>query len=123
MSVQTTQYVLWGLKFPYEDKEFLKIFNIKDWNEYEKVYDQVIEPYIDSAYNGIISYGGLSIIEDGMNGEYRIIGYVLNKSDHDTNDLSDNTQQYKTPSEVENIFKDQLNYNCKVELIAITHYR
>ena len=123
MSVQSNHYVLWGIKFKYKDPEFLKLFNLKDWDEFAQKYDQLIKPYLDTAFSGIVSFGGLSILDDGMNGEYIIIGYILNKSDHSRDDLSDYTQPFKSQEEVETVFLDQFNMEVDIELIAITHYR
>ncbi|EOC0210454.1 hypothetical protein ACMZJR_002845 [Cronobacter turicensis] len=67
MSVQVNTYVLCGVKLP-----FIKC---EDDDAFEK-----IEPYLDSAFEGIHHHNGLCVIDDGMNGNYAFIGRVLAKT-------------------------------------------
>lgn len=65
MSVQINQYLMFGVKLPFEKSEF----------SYEKY-----EPYLDSPFEGIRHHNGLCVVDDGMNGKYMFIGRVLAKS-------------------------------------------
>lgn len=52
--------------------------------EYGTLDNDVIEEYIDNAYsNKVTIHKGLTVINDGMNGDYLFIGKVLAKSDED----------------------------------------
>lgn len=66
MSVQSNTYLLVGVKLAYD------AFTSEQRNN--------MEPYEDSAFEGIHHHNGLCAIVDGMNGEYVFIGRVLAKS-------------------------------------------
>ena len=123
MSVRNNHYVLIGVRYDYHSSDFLKLFNFKNESDFDDNFEAVVEPFLDSPSSGISSFGGLSILDDGMNGDYSIVGYILNKSDEYEGDLNDYTQPYKTIKEVKGLFWDQFNTDVNPELIAITHYR
>ena len=64
MSTQINTYVIFGVELPYKPFEGRDDF----------------EPYTDSPFKGIEHHKGLCVLEDGMNGEYIIIGRVLAKT-------------------------------------------
>lgn len=65
MSVGTNQYLIMGVKLPYD----------KD------VPYEIFEDYIDNGYKpDIIHKNGLACIYDGMNGEYVMLGRIVAKS-------------------------------------------
>lgn len=82
MSVQTNQYVMVGVQLPFRTKFAQKPEDIseEDWNQEDAEYE-LLDPYMDSAFKGIHHYNGLCVISDGMNGEYTMIGRVLEKSE------------------------------------------
>ena len=63
MSVQVNDYLIHGIKLPYESGA-----------------EDKYEDYKDSAFEGIKEKNGLCVICDGMNGKYIFIGHVLAKS-------------------------------------------
>lgn len=67
MSVQINSYLIVGIELNYDDFRGEEWFNI-------------FEPYMDSAFAGIHHYKGLCVISDGMNGEYIVVGRVLEKT-------------------------------------------
>jgi len=67
MSVQINQYLVYGTKLDYEK------YGGEEW--YDKFY-----PYYDNAFKGIHHHDGICVIDDGMNGEYIVVGRVLYKT-------------------------------------------
>jgi hypothetical protein len=65
MSVQVNTYVVLGVALPYT-----------------KDPDDRFDPYRDSSRDGIWHYNGLCVLQDGMNGEYTVIGRVLAKTEN-----------------------------------------
>ena len=69
MSVNQTLYILYGAMLPYPD-------DAQDEDEY---YEK-IEDYEDSYHDkGIGNKNGVTIILDGMNGDFCAIGHVIDK--------------------------------------------
>jgi hypothetical protein len=66
MSTQWNQYLIYGVKISYGTTD----------EPYEKYED-----FFDSAFEGIKQHRGLCVLYDGMNGDYILIGHVLEKSD------------------------------------------
>jgi hypothetical protein len=65
MSVSTNQYLLLGVKLPYQGEDFSKL----------------TEEYEDNGYKDEIKHkNGLVVITDGMSGEYCFVGRLLEKS-------------------------------------------
>lgn len=74
MSVRTNQYIMYGIKLP-----FKKIFD-------EEVWSERTELYRDNGYKPEIKhYKGLSIVSDGMNGQWEFLGRIIAKSEIDQN--------------------------------------
>ena len=70
MSVQRNQYIIIGCEYDYDE------FN-ENYNDDEKY----VEPYDDNAFDEkIIEHNGLSMIYDGMNGQYVYIGKIIEKT-------------------------------------------
>lgn len=71
MGVDATHYVMIGIRLPY--KHFPEEFSESE--QYEAMHD--------NAYNDDFSEG-VSIVTDGMNGKYAVVGRVIEKgvSDH-----------------------------------------
>ena len=71
MSVRTNQYILVGVRIPYE----------KGGDQYEK-----FEPFIDTGYDAEPKHhDGLAVVFDGMSGGYILIGYINYRSGLDEN--------------------------------------
>jgi hypothetical protein len=66
MSVTFNQYLLIGVKLD---------IDIIDYDKYED--------YVDIGYKEVKSKDGLTLIYDGMSGEYAFVGQVLKRSDTD----------------------------------------
>lgn len=67
MSVQCNTYVMIGALFPYE--------------AFKGKYEE-LEPYLDSAFDGIHHHNGICVLFDGMNGKYVAVGKVLAKTEN-----------------------------------------
>ena len=82
MSVQINQYIMLGVRFDWDEfyGQCVKQFQVVE----DDVYDSV-EKYRDSAYDGIVEHNGLSVIDDGMNCDYVIVGKVIEKTLEDDN--------------------------------------
>lgn len=73
MSTQANHYIIIGKKFTYE--EFNELF------KEEATKDAFLDSYCDSAFNQLVKNDhGLTLLYDGMNGEYAILGIVLAKT-------------------------------------------
>jgi hypothetical protein len=66
MGVKATHYVTYGLKLPF------KFFSEEQREELYDLYD-------DNAYKEKITHEDISVISDGMGGEYLFIGKILAK--------------------------------------------
>lgn len=76
MSIQTNQYLIYGISVPKKwPSEWLKKNPGKDWGD-------TFEPFMDdSAYKKTVKHKeGIFCLYDGMSGGYIIIGKVLQKS-------------------------------------------
>jgi hypothetical protein len=124
MSINANHYVILGNIWRYD--EFYDLVERKH-GDVDTWRDEVEELYLDSSRGGIHHHNGVCILSDGMDGEYVIAGYVLNKSG-ECNDLSDHTAQWPgSPVSMwddigDNIHK-ALGFAKDVEIIAVTHYR
>lgn len=78
MSTQINQYLIYGVSLPYS---FQKLWEEKTGKE----FDDTFEGYMtDNPFKQEIGQkNGITILVDGMNGEYLVAGYVYKKSaDH-----------------------------------------
>jgi len=123
MSVQLNHYVIIGHKFEYDEfyDTLMEKFNLNDGDE---VFNEIEEPYHDSAFKGIQHHNDLCIISDGMNGNYVYVGYVLQKSD-DNGSLTDYINpKIRSAKYVSNKINEMLRLeNIKCEKLAFSHYR
>lgn len=69
MGVRTTNYIVVGVKFNYEDFEEDFLENVYSNDLDDNAYDEAIRSNDD----------GISIIADGMSGKYVVIGKILSK--------------------------------------------
>lgn len=121
MSVQVNTYVGVGVLLDY--CTYMK--NSED----EDAYYEKLEPYMDSAFEGIKSKDGLSVLFDGMNGKYIFVGHLFAKTD--------NYEHFEEPikiKELTDLEKDLLASNIsklldqKIDSVSlkpyvISHYR
>lgn len=70
MSVNISQYILYGIKIPYD----LSIFK-RELDEDMHDLDELLE-----ESNGVFKNNRIEFITDGMNGEYIYFGWVWSKS-------------------------------------------
>ena len=120
MSVNANHYVVLGNKWDYD--EFYTLVERKH-GDVETWRDTVEELHRESLRDGIINHNGVTIISDGMSGEYVVAGFVIAKSG-DNFDLGDYSA---TPPNLwddigDNIHK-ALGFAKDIEIIAFTHYR
>ena len=129
MSVNANHYVMLGNKWRYD--EFYDLVMKKNgWFEpmtrddlLSNWRNEVEEDYLDSPYRGITNHNGVTIISDGMDGEYVCIGYVIAKSG-EYNDLNDYTAQWhSTWDDIGDNIVRACGFAKDIEIIAITHYR
>lgn len=67
MSVQTCQYLIWGIRIPYKEN-----------NQLSETHREFMD---DSAFkDGVKHKDGIFCLFDGMNGDFIIIGRVLAKA-------------------------------------------
>lgn len=113
MSIQSNTYVLVGVKLDYDHFT-------------EEQFDE-LDDYRDSAYDGACHHNGLSLIEDGMNGEYCFIGRVLAKSidaDGEGLPITECTVPAGLRAEVSDLLVEHFELSePDVRLWAFTHYR
>src|SRR5690349_15582244 len=85
MSVQRNQYLMWGVKKPYEFAKEWEAANKKDDPDFDGFYNHFEKFIDDSAFDSkITEVDGIFCLFDGMNGKYIVIGKVLAKSsDHE----------------------------------------
>jgi len=70
MGTDRTDYVMLAVKFPYETVAYD-----------EDKYDKYLDLYEDNGYRSEIKeHDGLTMVSDGMSGEYAFVGKVLAKA-------------------------------------------
>ncbi|MGL5726585.1 MAG: hypothetical protein ACRCYD_01865 [Plesiomonas sp.] len=121
MSVQINHYGLIGAKLGWNEyHDLMKDQFGLDELKYECRLDEFETPFQDSAFDGIYGYDGLTVIADGMNGEYVYIGAVYMKID-------DNGREHKADkleeSEVWEKIMKHFQIDCKVDDFTFTHCR
>lgn len=124
MSVQTNQYLIYGIC---KSGEW-----IKEWeNETGKNFYDTFESFMDdSAFDKKINHkDGIFCLFDAMNGKYIIIGRVLDKGSDDYPFIADGTpMSFTDPSEMEKEFISnsiERNFGIKGEMKhwIVTNYR
>jgi hypothetical protein len=132
MSVKLNTYICIGCMFDY--KEWKK--ELEDKMESEVQYKRefmafdIMEPYFDSAYEGIHHKDDLCILSDGMNGEFVFVGRVFHKTEcyQHFGEPVDATKIWKEnkhlrkeiPQQIEETFKVKAP---KAKLYIIPYYR
>ncbi len=85
MSVQTNQYLMYGISLPFE---FSKEWESK--NEGKDFYETFEGFMNDSSFNKKINHkDGIFCLFDGMNGKFLIIGRVIEKGSDDEPFIAD----------------------------------
>jgi hypothetical protein len=77
MSVQINQYLILGTKLAFRKDNRLEGSELDIDQE---AFADMVMKYQDSAYKGIEHHNGLCILDDGMNGQFTLVGRVLKKS-------------------------------------------
>ena len=125
MSVNQNIYVIWGVRLNYDD--FYTLLKNKYNLTTDEVYDQIIEEYRDSAFEGIKHKNKLCVIMDGMCGKYVIIGYVIAKSDENQQGLEEVIAIQALPSKLKKQIKTNLREIFDIEenpqWLIVNHYR
>ena len=124
MSVQINQYLIFGVNKPYSFKAEWEKENGKDF------YDTFESFMSDNAFDKKIHHkDGIFCLFDGMNGEYIIIGRVLEKGSDEEPFVADGEPiSFTEPTELEKeLISNSIerNFGIKEELKhwLITHYR
>jgi len=79
MGVDRTDYVIVGVNVPYDDF-YAGVSHPNDGDGMDH-YEKYCEPYVDDSHKSEIhERDGLTMIFDGMNGKYVIVGRVLAKA-------------------------------------------
>lgn len=124
MSVQVNHYVVHGIMLPYKEvKETMSSFGGIECED--DMYD-LLEPFEDSAYEGIKHHEGLCVIVDGMNGKYFFVGRVLAKTDmHEGFDEPIEIPSLDKGGDVvlQELIKAQLGLEGEIKSYAFSHYR
>ena len=124
MSVQQNIYVIWGVWLNYDD--FYTLLKNKYNLTKDEVYDQIIEEYRDSAFEGIKHKNKLCVIMDGMCGKYVIIGHVIAKSDENQQGLEKVIAIQALPSKLKKQIKTNLREIFDIEenpqWLIVNHY-
>lgn len=112
MSVQVNTYVMVGAMLPFDA--------CKD-------RDEELEPYEDSAFEGIKHHDGLCIVADGMNGKYVAVGRVIAKSD-DSQGLDDVTKLPLRPPHDAEELREKIaklfpGWANDLSVMVFSHYR
>lgn len=112
MSTQVNTYAIIGCFVPYDDVSTR--------------YDE-LEPYMDSAYEGIQHHDDLCILFDGMSGKYAIVGRVLAKTENHqgleapvTFPILDNEERSRLLVKIKDLFPDK---PAELRHIVVSHYR
>lgn len=123
MSIQVNHYVAHGLMLPYKEaKVAIATFTGKD--DYD--LNDVLDPYYDSAFEGVHHHNGLCVIPDGMCGKYFFVGRVFAKSK--------NHEGFDSPIEIPSLdkggddvlqalIKSTLGLEGEIKSYAFSHYR
>lgn len=75
MSVQTNQYLGYGFMLPYS------VLDVLQDKMSESELDELLDSFHDSAFNEkIVEIDGVSMLVDGMNGDFVFFGKVYAKS-------------------------------------------
>ena len=118
MSIQANTYVMFGAVLPGDTFA-------GDPDAYER-----LEPYMDSAFDGIKHHDGLCVLYDGMNGAYVAIGEVIAKTDEYNQGFEEPVTIGSTPptphEELARKIDALLPANVQRPVLAwhvITHYR
>ena len=124
MSVQTNQYLMYGISKPFQF--------VKDWEkETGKDFYETFEDYMDdSAFKKDIHHkDGIFCLFDGMNGKYIIIGRVLYKGTDDEPFVADGKPlSFTEPTDLEkelisNSIERVFGVKEEMKHWLVTHYR
>jgi len=98
MGVDTTNYIVFGYKLPYSvcGKD-------EDYDDFYEKFKEYIESEHDEKYKKRL----LSIISDGMDGKYCIVGKIIDRTDADCYCFSNNFNVIPSPI-IDNDLIDQL---------------
>lgn len=122
MSVQRNYYKVVGCKFEYDEyHDLIKPVNV-DGYYFEEWLERKERPFIDSAFNGIIGNDHITVIADGMNGEYVVIGNVFEKSGNWV-DGATYTAEKLSCEKVEHLIEKHFGLCVKTSEFEFFHYR
>lgn len=123
MSVQTKQYLIYGVMKPFQF--------VKDWEkENEKDFYDTFEGFMeDTAFKqGVTHKDGIFCLYDGMYGNYIIVGRVLDTGYDDEPCIANNKPKaFTEPTDLEkeligNSIERNFGIKDEMKLWLITHY-
>ena len=131
MSAQMNQYIIIGTKLGFDEfNEHMKNrYGVDQFGEWPR---EAIEPYEDSAFEGVHHHKGLCVLYDGRDGMFVVIGHVMLKSENnmplDNVDFSDYDPTAKGTTQVsglvECLITEQFGIdNPNISTHLITFYR
>lgn len=129
MSRHQTHYVMLGNKYEYKNF-YNRVAQKNGYNEpltHDKLLatwvSEVEELYWDYSTCGITNYNGITIINDGMNGEYVYVGFVISKSKI-YGELNDYTRIAPDVwDDIGDMIIKAIGFAEEVKILALTHYR
>lgn len=125
MSTQINSYVVLGVRLDY--KEFNKHIKSLCEDEWE-AHETFVEPYCDSPFKGEpSSHNGLTMLYDGRDGEYVIIGEVLHKTANHEWFTSPVEIDFHNVQERAVVISDKIFEHFEIressKLIVVSHFR
>lgn len=122
MSTQRNHYVIIGAMMGWDEFHYaIRPDDMPD-GEFEYWLDRKISPYYDSAFDPISKSKALSVICDGMNGEYVAIGQVREKSGNWSDEMQVAECGWNKETIEDEILK-RLGIDIVAERISFTHFR
>lgn len=126
MSTQINSYVVLGVRLDY--KVFTRMIeSLCNGDEFD-AHNIFVDPYCDSAFNETTEpHNGLSMLFDGRDGDYVIIGEILHKTPNhtwfETPVVLDFVEVVeKAPAVSQRIF-DEFGIRQKSQVIVVSHFR
>lgn len=126
MSTQINSYIVLGVRLDY--KEFNRMFRSLCNGDDSEAFDTFVDPYCDNAFREDCDpHNGLSMLYDGRDGDYVVIGEILHKTPNHTWFESPVVLDFaeihtKAPKVSERIF-EEFGIRESSQVIVVSHFR